>query len=236
MPLSKALSWIDFWNRENSIYANARHKKLHDRLVVDGIVSFVPSEESVVLDYGCGDTTEAATVAQTCKRLYLFDPAKNIEASIRSRYAKNARIIVLSDAELWSFPQHSIDLIVINSVVQYVAREDLASLFVRLRTLLTNDGLLVVGDVIPRNLSRVADATALLRFGLKGGFFFAAFGGLIRTALSDYRHLTADLGLATYDESEMLDQLASSGYRAARHLPNIGHNGRRMTFTARPAG
>ena len=59
-------------------------------------------------------------------------------------------------------------------------------------------------------------------------------GGLVRTALSDYRKLRAALGLATYDEAAMAAKLAAAGFRAERAQKNIGHNPARMTFLARP--
>ena len=93
-------------------------------------------------------------------------------------------------------------------------------------------GVLVVADVIPPDVSPLRDAAALLWFGLKGGFLLAAIGGLVRTALSDYRKVRAQLGLATYSELEFTAILADQGFIADRVRPNFGHNQGRMTFRA----
>ena len=104
-----------------------------------------------------------------------------------------------------------------------------------LRPLLKEDGRLVIGDVIPRGQSPVADALSLLRFGWEGGFLIAAGIGLVRTFFSDYRKLRADLGLSFHDEHEMLAILDHAGFAGERRRENIGHNQGRMTFIAQRA-
>jgi hypothetical protein len=93
--------------------------------------------------------------------------------------------------------------------------------------------LLVLGDVIPRNLSTLSDVRALMRFGRQEGFFWAALRGLIRTFFSDYRRLRQSLGIARYDRAEIAAKLESSGFSSVELArTNIGHNSRRMTFLA----
>ncbi len=72
----------------------------------------------------------------------------------------------------------------------------------------------------------------MLRFGFEGGFLMAAGLGLVRAALSDYRKLRADLGLARYTEAEMLSLLEGLGLTARRLERNPGHNQSRMAFMA----
>ena len=78
------------------------------------------------------------------------------------------------------------------------------------------------------------DTWALLNFAAANGFLAAALGGLLRTALSDYRQLRSRLGLSRYDAAAMIGKLEQSGFLAARAETNIGHNQARMTFVARP--
>jgi len=94
----------------------------------------------------------------------------------------------------------------------------------------------VLGDVIRPGTSAARDAFALLRFGLRDGFFFAALGGLARTVLSSYWRLRSSLGLTRYEEAAMIEKLAASGFTARRAGENIGHSRARMTFLALPAG
>jgi hypothetical protein len=92
----------------------------------------------------------------------------------------------------------------------------------------------VLGDVIPLKVSAVTDAMALLRFGAREGFLTAALLGLVRTVFSSYWRLRSTLGLARYDEKDVLATLATAGFVAKRANHNIGHNPERMTFLAWP--
>ncbi|HEX2215858.1 MAG TPA: hypothetical protein VHG27_04070, partial [Xanthobacteraceae bacterium] len=42
-PASGMRAWIAFWNSENSIYVNARHRDVHYRLIAEHIAHFVKS-------------------------------------------------------------------------------------------------------------------------------------------------------------------------------------------------
>jgi hypothetical protein len=75
----------------------------------------------------------------------------------------------------------------------------------------------------------------LLSFAWQGGFLRQALIGLVRTALSDYRKVRDELGVAQYGEAEMLELLGDCGFAAERRARNIGHNQSRMTFVATPA-
>ena len=93
----------------------------------------------------------------------------------------------------------SMDVIVMHSVAQYLSPQELDALAQVFHRLLKPGGLLVVGDVIPRNVSTLADARALLRFGSQEGFYWAALRGLFRTVFSDYWRLRRSLGMTRYD-------------------------------------
>jgi SAM-dependent methyltransferase len=126
----------------------------------------------------------------------------------------------------------SLDLVIANSLVQYLSRGELEGLLSVWRSKLKPAGELVIADVIPPDVSPLTDAAALLRFGWSGGFLGAALLGLAKTALSDYRKLRAALGFSTFTENEFLALLSAAGYRPQRVRPNFGHNQARMTFRA----
>ena len=225
------IGWRDFWNSANYIYVNARHKNLHDRLVAGDIVEFVASSDAV-LDYACGETTAAEMVARCCKSLVLCDAAPNIHARLNSRFSGHAKISVLSPEEVRALPRHSLNVIVLNGLLQYLPKNELKELLAVLHSLLKHDGFIVIGDVIPRGRSILADAAALLVFGFKRGFFIAASYGLVRTFFSSYLWLLVKFGLRRYDEAEVVAILRTAGFVAQRRYPNIGHNQGRMTFVA----
>jgi SAM-dependent methyltransferase len=226
------MNWRDYWNQDTPIYVGERHKLLHYQLVAKEIAALVPSPRAHVLDYGCGEALSAARVAAKCERLYLCDAAPLVRERLRERFGGNGKVEVLAPEEMQHVPDASLDLVVVNSVLQYLSREELHALLRLWRAKLKPDGRLVLADVIPPELSPIADARALLGFAWKGGFLTRAFVGLARTALSDYRKLRQELGVSTYAEPEMLELLRNEGFFAERRVRNIGHNPARMTFVA----
>ncbi len=67
------------------------------------------------------------------------------------------------------------------------------------RRLLAPGGTLIVADVIPPHVGALSDGLALLRYAAANGFLGAALLGLTRTALSRYRRLRSELGIARYE-------------------------------------
>jgi SAM-dependent methyltransferase len=226
-------SWREFWNRDTPIYVNARHKLLHYRLVADDMAGLVPSRAAHVLDHGCGEALAAERLAAACAKLYLCDAAPNVVTALTFRYAGTTAITPLLPGDLSQIPDASLDLVIANSLVQYLAEPEFAALLLLWKAKLRPGGLLVVADVIRTGSGPLPDALALLRFGWSGGFLLAALGGLVRTALSDYRRLRAQLGLATYWQGAMETLLSEAGYtQVRRRARNIGHNQARMAFQA----
>ena len=145
-----------------------------------------------------------------------------------------SKIRAVAPEEVERLPDHSLDLVVLHSVAQYLKPEETAALFALFHRLLKSDGLLVVSDVLSPHVGAATDAAALLRFAAANGFFIAAVAGLARTLLSDYWRLRSRLGLTRYSEAAMLDKLGVVGFTAQRMDKNIGHNQARAAYYARP--
>lgn len=224
--------WISYWDSDHPIYVNARHFDVHYANIADDIVRLVPSKAARVLDYGCGEALHADKIAANCATLYLCEAAPTVRTRLKERFGRIANIAVVTPEEVAAMEPESLDLVVANSLLQYLKRNELLVLLKVWRTLLAPGGALVLADVIDPKQSALADALSLLNFARKNGFLTAAFIGLVKTTLSDYRKLRAQLGLTTYAETEMLKLLADAGYDAARLRPNLGHNQGRMAFRA----
>lgn len=234
--MSKTKSWIDFWNAEHAIYVNERHKRLHAEGVARDIVRHIPHARAVVLDHGCGEALYAQAVARHCGRLILCDAAPKVCEALARRLAGVRNVAVIEPVGVQEIGDGTLDLIVVNSVLQYLAPADLERLLDLWRAKLAPDGRLVIADVIPPRQSRLRDAGSLLWFATRGRFLLPALGGLARTALSDYSRVRRSLGFATYDEHGFVALLARHGLAGQRVRPNFGHNQGRMTFAARRAG
>src|ERR1700724_965363 len=117
--------WISFWNSPHSIYVNARHSDVHYRAIADLFLRHVASPDAIVLDFGCGEALYAERVAAACRRLILVDAAAKVRAGLAARFAGRPSIEIRAPSELAQLPDRAIDLVVMNSVAQYLASAEL---------------------------------------------------------------------------------------------------------------
>lgn len=227
--------WIDYYDSTHTIYASKLHRDLHFQLIARDIIGYISSPDAVVLDYACGEALSAAKVADACGKLYLAEPAPGVRGRLIARFAPNTKIRVRSLEDVRKMTEQSVDLVVMNSVAQYMTPEELDSAFAVICRLLKPSGRLVVGDILRPEVGMARDVLALLKFAGTHGFLKDALYGLASTALSDYRQLRTRVGLQRYGEDEMIKKLATAGFSASRAPANIGHNPWRMTFVARHA-
>jgi SAM-dependent methyltransferase len=232
-------AWLEFWDGSRTTFVNSRHKDVHYRLIANDIAQLVPSPQACVVDYGCGEALYARAVAAFAAELILCEAAPRARADLAVRFAgnetaKNPKIRVLGPGEVERLPDHSIDLIVLHSVTQYLASNETEALFSLFHRLLRPNGRLIVGDVIPRQRHAGSDVVALLRFAAANGFLMAALGGLVRLLFSDYRRLRGRLGLTRYEQAEIFQMLSAAGFAPQRARKNIGHDQARLAFIASP--
>src|SRR6201997_1498571 len=128
--------WIDYYDSTHTIYASKLHRDLHFQLIARDIIGYINSPDTVVLDYACGEALSAARVAGACGMLYLAEPAPGVRGRLIARFAPNTKIRVRSLEDLRKMAEQSIDLVVMNSVAQYMTAEELDSAFLTVRRLL----------------------------------------------------------------------------------------------------
>jgi SAM-dependent methyltransferase len=227
-------SWLDFWNAPNAIYVGRRHREAHYAKVLSGIARFIPAGgAAVVLDWGCGDALAADDLAQTCRTLLLYDRADSTRSRLLAHYAGSPKICVLDDAELDAAAPASVDLIVVNSVAQYLDRRQFVDALQLFHRLLKSDGALLLGDIIAPDTPLVGHVTTFLRFAWRNGFFVAALIGLVRNFVSPYRKLRRDAGYACYTQTQLLGLLDDNGFVGERLASNIAVSQLRSSYLAR---
>jgi SAM-dependent methyltransferase len=227
------MNWRDFWNGEHSIYVNARHKALHYDRIARDLAAYIPSPDASVLDYGSGEALSAAALAEKCGTLYLYDAAPSVQEKLRGRFASYRNIVVLSSNGLETIGEASLDLIIANSLLQYLQHREFEDLLDIWHRKLKPDGRLVLADVLPPDVDALADVKALFDFAWRGGFLIAAVGGLAKTFFSDYRRLRNEVGLTRYAPEDVFTLLSAHGFTGEQSAQNVGHNQLRTAFTAR---
>lgn len=226
------MTWVEYWNGATTIYVNARHKSVHYETVARDIVACLPGRGVRVVDYGCGEALSAHVVAAACAHLFLCESSESTRQRLVARTADRPGIDVISPQQFEALPPGTVDVIVANSVIQYLSLSELAHFLAVSRNKLSPGGRLVLADIIPRRVGMAQDVAELLKFAAANGFLLAAGAGLVRSFFSNYRQVRQRLGLLQFEEQEFLEVLARAGFTAHRRRPNIGHNTRRMTFWA----
>lgn len=221
------MSWLEFWDADNSIYVCRRHLDAHYRQLLGDLVPLLPKSPFTLLDFGCGEALMAPELVARGADLVLYDGAPSRRDKLKGRFHGRPGITVLDD--LADLSDQSVDLVVMISVSQYITRADLPGVLAQIRRLLKPGGRLIIADVIPPGGSMLRDVTAFLAFAAANGFLTAAILGLARTLVSDYRRLRGQLGLTTYTAEDLTTLMAQSGWRCERLAKNIGFDPNRWS-------
>jgi SAM-dependent methyltransferase len=233
-----ASSWLDFWNGSHRIYVNDRHATVHYTKIAADFIALIPHPDATVVDWGCGEASNAIDIAAHAGRLILCDAAvstrERLIARLGATQTPDAKCITVVSPETLRTDYHgAIDLFVVNSVLQYLSDIELTQFLVDARACLAPSGVLVIADVIPTHDDLIGDIRNLLGTALQHGFLLAALAGLVATFFSPYRRLRNTVGLARHDEEAFLTRLQNAGFVAERMRPNMGFDQRRMAFRAK---
>jgi len=223
-------NWISYhrWNR-----LSERMAEVTGRDLVKFVLEMPQlNAESVVLDYGCGDFHVGCAIANRMGRVDGFDiePDALHTASNRAAALPNCRMHARTD----DLPRKTYDLVIANSVFQYLRDDDeVSQTLCLIRSLLRPDGAgkLLIGDIIPPRFSKVKDALRSLSFALVNGVFWAMLVYLYRAAFKPG-------GLQLYKIApERLAELATAaGFRCERLKCNVAHSRQRYSCLLTPNG
>ena len=125
--------WIDYYNSTHTIYVSKLHRDLHFQIIARDIIGYISSPEATVLDYACGEALSASQVAAACGKLILAEPAPGVRGRLIARFAPNTKIRVRSLDDVRKMQDQSIDLVVMNSVAQYMTPDELDAALVNVR-------------------------------------------------------------------------------------------------------
>jgi len=228
--------WAEFWSGDHPIYVNARHAAVHyDRIAADLSGLLRGRDRPTVVDWGCGDAYAARALAKACGELLLYDAVGAVRQRLEARFSGVAGVRVLDDSGWQSLADGSVDVIVMNSVAQYLSEAELGTVLDGFRRRLRPGGEVYLADIIPPDAGMLPDILSLLATGARHGFLLAACTGLVRTWFSRYRQIRHQAGFSMYTETDLMALAGRHGFRASRMARNVGFNQQRMTFCLRPA-
>jgi SAM-dependent methyltransferase len=187
-----------------------------------------------VLDFGCGFGLVAERVAPRVGVLYLWDASPNMRRHARVNVAGRPNVRFLDSLERGSLDGlPHFDLVLVNSVVQYMTPEAFSAWLGSWRELLAPSGRIVISDVIPRRGGSLVEFLDLLKFSVRRRFLLRAVWQALGE-LGPYRKTRRAFPLTRMDADE-LRQRGEAANLTVTVLPrNLTHFPRRITavFTA----
>lgn len=191
-----------------------------------------------VLDFGCGHGLVAVLLAPLVAEVRLWDPSENMRTIAGRNTAEltNVTFCDLSGGPGAAVSEGDLDLIVVNSVVQYMPAEELTAWLRTWTSMLAPRGQVVLSDLVPSDLSRITDVLDLLRIGAGQrsplGAARRALGGLSR-----YWWTRRTVPLTRVDQDDLRRRAAAAGLETDVLADNLTHfRGRWTAVLRRPAG
>ncbi len=211
-----ASAWDLFWSaaRPDGAVLDAEAQEFVRRLALH--VPFGPADR--VLEFECGFGFVAAALSPGVDELCLWDKHEHLRRQARAQVAACSNVQVLDSlAPEAGESVGRFDLILVNSVVQYMTANELAAAFALWSGLLAPAGRLVLSDLIPPGHPGWRDLFSLLAF--------EPLGQLRRTGRELRAYLAARLrsGLQAVDPAELETLAAAFGLRMQRLAENLTH-------------
>lgn len=191
------------------------------------------SNQSVV-DFGCGFGYIAQRVGTRVGKLYVWDRAQNMRERCVRRVSRHRPVDVIDLGDPQAAPGIRVDLVLVNSVVQYMTREELRQWLRQWRRLLADDGAVVLSDVIqPQSvfLSELLDSIAFL---VRNGLLVRSLGRAVRE-LRRYTKIRRQAPLLRLDAQDLERECVQAGFKAEFLPQNLTYRSNRLSVLLRPA-
>ena len=190
-----------------------------------------------VLDFGCGFGLVAALLAPRVGEVWVWDQSPNMCAVAERTTARfaNVRLCDLSATHQVDLQPYigSMDLILVNSVAQYMTSAELSQWLVRWRELLTPGGKLVLSDLMAPEHRGFADIADLLRLGIRHGSPLSATSKALGGVLQYWRMRQA-VPLTRIGQEDLGRRATQAGLNLVVLPRNLTHFSRRWTAVLSP--
>ena len=218
-------NWIDYWSSETQ-FACDLHKVMGYQAVFEDLRPYV-KDSDIVLDFGCGEALFAEKLSQHCRQLFLYDKAQSILDKLS--FAESSNIHVIQSYNVLK----SLDLVLISSVSQYLTKSEFKKTLQELLPLMSENGQIIISDVIPFKNSIPREAIDLMMLAFKYKFLTKAILKMIKSYFGNYYRLRKKNPLTKYDYNSFKEMMHSPDLEIRLEKFNIGLNNNRLTFSMR---
>lgn len=216
--------WSRYWEESDVCHQLRLHRVQGAEYIERLEASIAIDKNARVLDFGCGFGFVAEALSENVNKVFVWDASDNMRNLARKRLAGRQNVEWLDLSHDKASPcTASVDLILINSVVQYMHIDELSSWMVRWRTMLAPGGRVIISDVIkPAGPSVFWEIYDLLAFSVRRGVLMHTLW-LKRGHLSKYWETSASHSL-TQISGDALRRLAAVAGLLFEILPaNLTH-------------
>ncbi len=190
--------------------------------------------QGTVLDFGCGFGYVTALLAPRVRQLYVWDQARNMRERCLRRVAGHTNVALLDLPNGVQRPM-TLDLIIVNSVIQYMTAAEFDAWLQRWRALLDARGQLLISDIIPPDSAFLREVVDSLAFATRHGFLLkslrmaaALFGRYVRARSSS--------PMLRLTREQVSAAARKHGYEVEFLPGNLTYRGNRTTARLRPVG
>jgi cyclopropane fatty-acyl-phospholipid synthase-like methyltransferase len=229
--------WHTYFDRlapDSSLY------RAQARAYVSALTTIVGvGDDQRVFDFGCGFGWVAATLAPLVSEVSFWDPSPNMRAVAEQNMAHlhNAMLLqpplIEPGREPDGWDGDPFDLILVNSVAQYMGAGELWDWLPIWRSMLASGGRVVLSDLISPDHGGLSDIADLVRFGLRTHTTLRA--GLDAVGgLRVYWTTNRRVPLRRVDVDELRYHATDAGFKVEVLPCNLTHFRKRWTALLRP--
>lgn len=219
--------WFDYWE---SLEPSSRLFEEQSAAYVEKLCNVVRlTSELTVLDYGCGFGYVTSQVAELAGQVYAWDRSPGMRSRTMHRTAHQKNVVVLERNDPGAAVSDiTVDVVLINSVVQYMSHDDFKSCLLTCSDALSQEGIILVSDMVPEEYNGLRDVADLLRFSMRRGIFLETVLQGIKDA-GDYIAHRQARELTRHDQEWLRTAAAECGLTAGFVASNLTHFPRRIT-------
>ncbi|MGQ0575325.1 MAG: class I SAM-dependent methyltransferase [Pseudonocardia sp.] len=224
-------NWADYWDgieHRHIFVVEARDHVARLRAAV------APRATDRVLDFGCGFGHLVALLAPSVAHVSYWDAAAGMREATAARTAGLADVGPLDlSGPVPPDASGTYDLVLANSVVQYMTPDDLGTWLDRWGTLLAPQGRIVVSDIPTPDGSALGELAGMLRFAARHGFLRRAVVDGIAEARR-YRRSRGSADLQRWTADGFMQAAAAAGLDSRVLRRNLTHRADRLTVVLTP--
>jgi len=205
------MNWTEYWTDHN-ISGIFWEKNLE--LYCNNLIRQIPlSKDFALLDYGSGTGYAAKYLAPKVKEIHLVEPSEILleNSKVVNKDHQNIIYHLLKDVNALksAYGKDRFDVILINSVMQYIAPAQIQSLLKIFHHMLRRNGKIIISDIAPKHTLMIKDVLDCLRFCRRSGTFI----DFIQFSIIELKHIAKRSRLTywTYSKDE-LERLFSDVY------------------------